>query len=159
MAECVTVFAKEPFRPERPLATWEPGDEEPDFGRISYLLKTRFKAPARAKTVVIATAEAAKRLGGHGGRRPRRSEATHDLGLAAVYLHFLATAPRRAANWISEAGLTRRGEGRHSKLADALVTGSNGPGTVIEFGGEYSKAKLAEFHADCEERQRRYELW
>jgi hypothetical protein len=159
--ERFNAFAKQALDLQSPVATWRPGEPPPDFGKIAQVLKTRFVTAAVATAVVVATAAAAKRHGGHGARRPRRSEATHDLGLASVYLHLCRTQPVRAKHWVSEAALSAGdgGEGRGRKLPDALIRMPDGTETVIEFGGEYNKHKLADFHADCVERQRPYELW
>lgn len=141
-----------------PVCSWRPGHAAPDFGPISYGLKMRWSGPLRAQVVAIATARAGHRFGGSGGRFPRRSEISHDLGLAAVYLGLRVNEPARAAGWISEAGLWSGGGGRHEKLPDALVSLDEGD-TAIEFGGAYSKAKLEEFHAYCDERHLAYEVW
>jgi hypothetical protein len=152
------VFARPLIDLTKPLAQWSEGDAPPNFAAISHVLKNRFTEPARVTPVVIASRQTGKRYGCPAGRSPRRSEATHDLGLASVYLHFLRHEPARAKAWISEAGLIAAGEGRASKLADALLRTASGE-TVIEFGGEYGKAKLEAFHEDCAERGRSYELW
>jgi len=152
------VFARPLIDLTEALARWREGDAPPNFAAISHVLKNRFKEPAKATPVAIASRQTGKRYGCPAGRSPRRSEATHDLGLASVYLHFLRNEPAWAEAWISEARLIAAGEGRASKLADALVRTPSGE-TVIEFGGEYGKAKLEAFHEDCAERGRSYELW
>jgi hypothetical protein len=159
--ERLIAFAKHGLDLRSPVTSWTPGQPIPDFGKIAQFLKTRFATAAVATPIVVATATAAKRRGGHGGRRPRRSEVTHDLGLASVYLQLLQTQPERAKHWVSEATLVAGdgGEGRGQKLPDALIRMPNGSETVIEFGGEYDRHKLALFHADCAERRRSYELW
>lgn len=154
-----TVMAGPPIVAEMPVARWQIGEPPPDFASIAHRLKVRQPIPPQATTVYFATPIAARRFAGKAGRAPRRSEATHDLSLAAVFLHFLASTPERAAKWTSEAELAARGEGRGRKLADALIEEPNGIATVIELGGEYDKAKLRAFHDDCAARSRHYELW
>lgn len=153
------VFARSLPQFSSPVVIWHPGDSTPDFGSISHLLKSRFRDPATAITVVIASKQTGNKYGFPAGRAPRPSETTHDLALAAVYLLYTQIAPSRAAAWISESRLIEAGEGRASKLADALIRLPSGDETVIEFGGEYSKQKLLSFHEDCAERERSYELW
>lgn len=149
-------------RPEPPLdspvTAWTEGGSEPDFGAVSYRLRSRWTEPARHTVAVIASERAGSRFGGAGGRRPRASEGTHDLCLAAVYLRLLATEPKRAARWISEAKLFESGEGRNGRLPDAAIVTRAGK-TVIEFGGAYPPTKIAEFHRFCADRGWGYELW
>jgi len=152
------VYARPLIALDEPIACWQPGEETPNFAAISHRIKNRFSGAAKATSVALASREAGKRYGCPAGHAPRRSEATHDLGLAAVYLHFLRRDSARAKAWISEASLVAAGEGRASKLADALLRFPSGE-TVIEFGGEYGKAKLEAFHEDCADRGRSYELW
>ena len=142
-----------------PVLTWKPHEGTPDFAPIAYHLKQRFSAPVVSMPVVVATQVAASRLGGKPGRLPRRSEATHDLGLASVFLSLLESSPAKARYWISEADLVKRNRSGPRKVPDALIRSRRGTELVIEFGGEYSKGKLLEFHTDCAERGRRYELW
>lgn len=156
--EICQVYARPLIALDEPIVCWHPGDETPNFAAISHHIKNRFSGAARATSVAVASREADKRYGCPAGHPPRRSEATHDLGLAAVYLRFLRCDPARAKAWISEASLVAAGEGRTSKLADALLRFPSGE-TVIEFGGEYGKSKLQAFHDDCAERDRSYELW
>jgi hypothetical protein len=152
------VLAHPQLRLEAPLITWAPTAPPPDFGASAYRLRTRWTEPVRATAIVIATARTGVWLGGYGGRPPRRSEATHDLHLAAVYLRMLREQPKRARRWISEARLLADGAGRDEKLPDAIVR-SRGGSTAIEFGGSYPPNKLAAFHAYCAERHLAYELW
>lgn len=153
------VFAKQiPFL-TRPLVAWFPGEPQPEFGPLSHRLRTRFPFAARSTRIFIATRLAAKRFGGSCERWPRRSEATHDLGLTQVCLELMNRNPERLEGWLSEARLVSRGTRRGEKLPDALIREPDGRETAIEFGGEYGKRKLLAFHADCERKNRGYELW
>lgn len=143
---------------ETPVVTWSPGDREPDFGAVSYRLRSRWNQPACRILAVVATDQAGSRHAGKGGRVPRASEATHDLCLSAVYLRMLEMNPKRARRWISEAMLYERGEGRDSRLPDAAIVTRAGT-TAIEFGGAYAPAKVADFHGFCADRGWEYELW
>jgi hypothetical protein len=141
-----------------PVARWQPGEEAPDFGAVSYRLRARWTEPVRTTSVIAATAAGAALVGGVGGRRPRPSETTHDLHLAAVYLRVCAFSPALARSWRSEALLYSAGGGRDEKLPDATL--SDGHRTlVVEFGGAYRKPKLIEFHEHCAERSLPYQIW
>jgi hypothetical protein len=143
---------------ESPLVVWQPGGELPEFGRLAYHLQNRFTEPARATSVFWASEKTLRRFGGGHVRRPRVSEVTHDLGLASVYLTFRQHAPLRAKAWISEAKILARGTSRGVKVPDAFVV-ERDVVTAIEFGGEYGKSKLREFHRYCERNRQGYELW
>lgn len=151
-----------PARPELvlggPLLTWHPGGKRPDWERLSYRLTARWNKPAVPTPLIIATRSAGTWLGGFGGRRPRRSEVSHDLSFAGVYLHWLRCNPSQRDDWISEARLRHLGFGDQARLPDALVQ-RDGRRTVIELGGAYSADKLREFHGFCADRGLPYELW
>lgn len=144
--------------PAQPLTCWRPGEAEPDFGGLSRTLAQRWTEPAKQTACVIATAAAGTWLGGHGGRRPRRSEISHDLLLGQIYLDWRRTHPDLIASWLSEARLRRLGFGDEARLPDALVDHA-GERCVVEVGGEYSPPKLAEFHEFCASRGLSYGLW
>lgn len=154
-----SVLARELPHLEAPVLTWSPGDATPDFAPIAYHLKKRFVNPVTATPIAVVTRSAASRFGGHAGRVPRPSEASHDLGLGSVYLSLLRKHPARARCWIPEASLVAGRAAIHRKVPDALIRPRRGPEVIIEFGGEYSKAKLEEFHDECCSRRRGYELW
>lgn len=140
---------------DAPLAVWHGGQPPPGFGELARCLRARWSNEAEDTTFVTATRSAGNDLGGHGGRRPRISEATHDLHLAAVYLRMRSELPTRARSWMPEFALRGMpGE----RVPDALVRDGR-YNTAIEFGGEYPEEKLRLFHEDCARRGRGYEIW
>ena len=143
------VLAKKPLCPQGPVVRWHAGLSEPEFGPIAQFLKTRFTTEPRSTMVVVSTERAARLTGGRAGRIPRRSEATHDLSLASVFLRMRRTSPARARTWIYETRLMIGRSTPGTKLPDAMVTETDRTSTVIELGGEYPKAKLVAFHKDC----------
>lgn len=153
--ECFTMLSHPELPLSEPLATWQPGQPPPDFATLARSLQSRWTKPDEATLAVIATERAARRFGGMGGRRPRPSEATHDLHLAAVYLRMRMELPTRSRSWIPEAMLPT---GRRIKVPDAIVQDGRHQ-TAIEFGGQYARAKLVEFHRDNSKRKRGYEIW
>lgn len=158
LVQLIHVLARPIPTLEAPVITWSAGEAEPNFGAVSYRLRVRWNLPVRRVLAVIATEQAGHRFAGSGGRVPRASEATHDLCLAAIYLRLRTAEPRRAKAWVSEATLYERGVGRNSRLPDAAIA-TRGKITVIEFGGAYPAAKVADFHGFCAERDWGYELW
>lgn len=158
LTRSLTLLARPVRLSEQPILAWAPGEPLPELGPVAYRCQRRWIAPLRPVPAVIASVEAGHRFGGHGGRAPRASEASHDIGLSEVYLAVRRADPRRAERWISEAALYEQGWGRDAKLPDAVVRESGGD-LAIEFAGGYSKRKLQEFHDYCEERELPYELW
>ena len=142
-----------------PLASWQPGSPVPDLGQLARELRFRWPASPRATRVVVATHRAAARFGGHGGRRPRPTESSHDLGLSKLYLRLRQEDRSRARAWVSEAELASTGWGGHGGvLPDALIADESMP-TVIEFCGVYPCEKLERFHEVCSSGGLKYELW
>jgi hypothetical protein len=147
-----------------PLATWRPGLPTPDLASVSYRARARWSEPASSTELVSATTAAAERFSGHGGRRPRTSEAGHDIHLAAVFLLMKQELPTRARSWRSEAFLLaeRRADrarpAASGKLPDAMVRDGSSC-TAIEAVGTYSTDKLEGFHRYCESAGLGYELW
>ncbi len=138
-----------------PVVTWQRRFPEPDASELASALARRWTEPERETHCAVATDEAAARFGGNGGRPPRESEATHDIHLSAVYLRMVQELPTRASSWIPEATL-KKGQG--IKVPDAMVRDGKHK-TAIEFGGAYSRQKLADFHRHCQGRGLAYELW
>ena len=75
-----------------------------------------------------------------------------------MYLKFVAEQPARAKSWVSESTLAQSMKGPGVRLPDAMIE-SPKERTVIEFGGAYSKTKIADFHAFCRNEKFAYEVW
>jgi hypothetical protein len=140
-----------------PIIAWQPGEPIPAFASASYCLKSRWNRPPQVNVCVIATATAAVRFGGYAGRKSRATEQSHDLHLSEVYLHLRARSPELAKLWRSETDL-QKSMPSGGRLPDAMIDTHSGP-LVIEFGGGYSKEKLAAFHAWCAAEKYPYEVW
>ena len=143
-----------------PIATWQPGQILPVFGAIAHACQQRWKRrPTQSCVAWIATEKAAQLFGGvRRGEFKNPVQATHDLGVAAVWLRQREIAPRFAKAWRGEDLLahTRRGE----KLPDAFIVNEEGTVTwVIEFGGGYDADRVQAFHEDCASRGLPYQLW
>jgi hypothetical protein len=110
--------------------------------------------------VYIATRQCANQFGGRQpGELKHDFQATHDLGVSAVYLRLRDSRPEAAEMWVGEDLL--RAFWRHRNIPDAAL--AKGPGrrvdTVIEFGGAYDAPRVRRFHQHCESQRTRYQLW
>jgi len=153
-----TILARPELVADVPVLRWFPGHAAPPFEKLAYGLVSRWTQPAVPTAIFMATRSAGIRSGGFGGRRPRRSEATHDVCLAGVYLRLLEIEPLVAQTWVAESKLRHRGFGENAMLPDAMME-RGGRSIVVEFGGAYSAAKLKLFHEFCKGRDLPYELW
>jgi hypothetical protein len=92
------------------------------------------------------------------GEVKRETQATHDLGVAQVWLQLDLRSPQLADAWRGEdvMALTRQ----RQKLPDAFIVDTAGATLcVIEFGGSYDEPRIREFHEDCADRALPYQLW
>lgn len=155
-------LASIPTRPEltldKPLVTWRPGEVPPAFERLASFLDARWKKPAILTDLVIASRKAGIARGGHGGRWPRRSEVSHDLTFAGLYLAWRKRAATSRDSWTPESRLRREGMGDNDRLPDAAIE-KDGHRRIVELAGVYSAAKLRDLHRFCAERELPYELW
>jgi hypothetical protein len=143
-----------------PVVCWQPSGKLPDFGSAAWTLRSRWKQRAvRQTTAWIATTRAAQLFGGTArGEIKHGLQVTHDLGVAAIWLHFDRQQPTLADVWCGEdiMAVTRHGQ----KLPDAfLLDEHDQPFRAIEFGGNYDAQRVREFHNDCANRQLAYEIW
>lgn len=103
LIEIITIMARPEIDLAGPVFSWEPGDPNPDFGPIAYQLRNRWQKPLVSTPAAMATRQANRLYGGYtGGRKPRPSEATHDVHLGQLYLHLRETQPKLAAAWVSK---------------------------------------------------------
>ena len=110
-----TVLAAELPALDAPLCVWRPGQQPPDFGGLAWKLADRWVSEPRLCRAYLATAQAARRFGGRArGKIKNRYQATHDLGVAEVYLRLRTERAELAEHWVGEDVLAphRRGQER-----------------------------------------------
>jgi hypothetical protein len=150
-------MAHPPIELAAPLFRWTPPQtQEPDFGRLAYQAKSRWKWPLVRTQMVSATSQANALVGGRLGGRPIRSrDLTHDLHVAQLYLQIRNQSPTVADTWRPEAELFMERQGQGTKIPDAEVQTPDC--LAIEFAGAYGKSKLVRIHQDF--KKGAYELW
>lgn len=143
-----------------PVISWRPGAPPPDFSAAAWKLQARWTAPPRRTSIYIATRTAANQFGGRLRGKVRYDlQATHDLGVAQIYLHILRTDPSSAERWVGEDIL--RFSRPRQKLPDAAIAREKDKRiiTAIEFGGAYDAGRLQDFHQAMAARNMPYQVW
>ena len=160
LIERLTVQARSLPLLQSPIVSWRPGDVTPEFGAIAHRCRDRWRLrPVRPCTAWIASDKGAQAFGGvRRGELKLATQATHDLGVAAVWLRFRQVSPEWADAWRSEDLLAHTRHGQ--KLPDAFLLDADGRVLwVLEFGGGYDAARVEAFHLDCVARGLPYQLW
>lgn len=141
---------------EEPILVWSPSKAEPNFGAVSYQLRKRWTMPLQLTTAFIASRKTANQYGGFGGKFKHRTQLTHDLHLAELYFAMIAEDAGVSKRWSGEEERASDGE----KLPDAVLLNESGEvDEVIEFGGQYDRRRVEEFHRYCKVKGFRYQLW
>lgn len=156
----LTVGARSIPEMTSPLLSWKPGDDTPHFGQLAYQCQSRWRTrPVRSCSVWLITERGAQQFGGvNRGGLSHPTQATHDLGVAAVWLRLREVAPEWATAWRGEDEMaaSRHGE----KRPDAFIVDTTGRVVwVLEFGGSYDAERIEAFHRDCVNRNLPYQLW
>ena len=141
LIESFTVLAR-PVEDVELIFYGNPERAPPDFGELSRESCRRWNIPSRPVTVIRGTAKLRNIVGGP----PRMGfralgQIGHDLGVGAVYLKLLTTAPELASGWVSEDELLPP-QYREAQ-PDAVIFDPNGePQCAIEFAGGYQAEKF-----------------
>lgn len=141
-----------------PLATWRVGEDLPNFGSIVVTIRNRWQsAPTKVTSIYLAGPVAARLLGYRvTGKLKRPLQASHDLGLAGVYLAVRRDRPHLAKFWFGEDVAPKQ----LGSVPDAIYIDGDGKTSIaFEFCGLYSVSRLRAFHHHCAQRRIRYELW
>lgn len=142
-----------------PVVRWQPGQPQPAPDRVAFQLQSRWKYRAlRPMVVYFPTEKTVNHFGGRERSPARMTQMTHDLGVTAVWLRYSQQDRSLTAMWVGEDILapTRIDQ----KLPDAALIDQHGnPKLLIEFGGSYGPARVADFHNDAAARGLPYHLW
>lgn len=139
-----------------PVSIWRPGMAAPNFGAVSYALKSRWRLPLQDAGIVVATRKAAKLFGGSPGCVKNSSQVTHDIHVASLFLHYRNRLPP-GFEWVGEDQLVQELGKKHP---DALIVDHAGrPRLFVEFGGSYAAERVEKLHRHCVAAALAYELW
>tara|TARA_R110002073_G_scaffold149534_13_gene303335 strand:+ start:13526 stop:14128 length:603 start_codon:yes stop_codon:yes gene_type:complete len=143
---------------ERPLAKWRAGEDAPEFEAIVVKIRNRWQAAPTKVTPIYLAGPSAKRVLGYRatGTLKRHLQASHDLGLASVYLAVRRDRPQLAKFWYGEDIAPKL----LGSVPDAIYINGDGKSSLaFEFCGLYSAKRLRTFHRHCAQRRLGYELW
>lgn len=134
---------------ESPMFCWSPGQKTPNFGKLSYIAKNRFRrAPPITTSAFVATNVTLAQFTDQRAMRLKRTQSTHDLGVTEAYLYALRRWPLLTkCCWIGE-NLYSRDRGFGKKVEDAhFIHPKNGEVILaIEFAGTYPKVRFEALH-------------
>jgi hypothetical protein len=128
------------------LLDWGPGDSEPNFQRIGYEVRSRWRETPVRTLVAIPTIE-----GGGTGRLPRPSEVLHDIHVTELGLLF-GEAFEHEDRMVAD-------KWKHDFKPDGLVRDDAGETICLDFAGRYSAEKLAAMHGNYSNANHRYRLY
>jgi len=143
---------------QNPLVTWRVGAEAPKFDSLVVKIRDRWQsAPTKVTSIYLAGPVATRLLGYEtAGRLKRPLQASHDIGLAGVYLAVRRDRPELAKFWFGEDVAPKQ----TGSVPDAIYIDADGRTSLaFEFCGLYSVNRLRSYHHHCAERRLRYELW
>lgn len=124
-----------------PIFSWRPGNHPPNFPRLAWQVRARWKLSPKSMLVVRASQHARQLLRGTvGGRRARGTEMRHDLMVTELWFKLTREFPH--CDWIHEDTLISNGQHIFGMtIPDALVNGE-----PHDFAGSYKAEKLRSLH-------------
>lgn len=152
--------ARTPPPIDRPLATWIPGEDQPNPSRIAFQLRKRWLRQESRMRLCYFAGKRFEAISGIpcAGKPIRKMQASHDLGLGSLYLHFRSERMADGEKWNGE--FTYTCFEATGQRPDAVLLGPSGsPEKAIEYGGIYSTKRIDRFHHWCQARSLPYELW
>lgn len=140
-----------------PLARWQPGEPEPDFGAVAYAAQQRFTdRPVRRISIYTASNKLLAMYGLPPRPHLKLHQATHDLGVLEAYFYCRSRWPHyefRGEDCFSH----ERGHGEG--VEDAQLLDGEEVVAVVEYAGTYRRHRVRHFHEHVAERQVPYLLF
>ncbi len=152
------VLARPIQRLQRPLVTWQSRGAVADFAVLANFLRRR--ARQRAQLTRIARATLRTRIfwgDARTGPQVKLTQTTHDLHVAEIFLQYRQRGGE-LCGWCNEDQIPRSWPFR--VRPDALLIDDEGTWLrAIEYGGDYSAARLHRFHQELSRWPLAYEIW
>lgn len=141
-----------------PVAQWQPGQPEPDAGEVSFRLQSRWRYAALRSTVVYTPTHTLIEHFGGSPKRPLAAQASHDLGVASIWLWYCQHRSEYLHAWLGEDSLDEYVPGE--SVPDAMLRDDQRESVVwIEFGGDYSAQRIRAFHDSAAGQSAPYQIW
>ena len=134
---------------EKPLCCWSPGKPLPNFGKLSYIAKRRFReTPPVISTAFMATNLTHAQFADRRAVKLKRSQSTHDLGVTEAFLFAVRRWPLFTQRcWIGESLFSNeRGFGEKVEDAHFVHPRSGEVIIAVEFAGTYPKSRFEALH-------------
>ena len=142
-----------------PLACSAPGQYVPDLGALAWQLRKRWRAGRIARSFSWRLHVCPTVWRSPPGPNSTRFPGFARFGRGRHVPRAYRTHPALIEHWIDEDRFAplRRGQ----KLPDAVIASdlTSLPTLVLEFGGDYPKSRLQDFHDDNESRGLPYQIW
>jgi hypothetical protein len=163
----MTVVARTPPGITHMLTSWRPGESPPNFSWLSRLLSARWLRRGAVERRCYYAGPRLNNLLGLTLPLLRFIQASHELGLAELHLHYRDALKQMNYEWIGEFAFSTSGLPAIEQLfqpgaqrPDALILNSNGEVLrAVEYGGVYNAKRLERFHRWCQRMELPYEIW
>lgn len=134
---------------QEPMLRWYLGDPEPDYGRLSYIAKQRFRDfPPRLSRVYLPTRKTLSQFAIRGNANIKVAQATHEVGLTEAYLYAHMRWPRLTESCWRGENLFASTRGHGEKVEDAHFVHPKTQVVMlaIEYAGTYPKHRFQALH-------------
>ncbi len=145
----ITIRARRLPAFNKPLYRWYPGSPEPDFGKLSYQAKARFRdLPPITEGAFLPTRLTLGEFAVHRQMKLKHGQSTHEVGLTEAYLYSYKNWPRLTVRcWRGEDSYAcERVPGEKIEDAHFVHPKTGRVLLAIEYAGTYPKSRFQELH-------------
>jgi len=154
------IVARPVVKIESPLFCWSPGQEFPDYEKLSDYLNNRWNDIPSITSIYTASKKTIHLLGGI-DRRFKKISASHELNVSEIYLNEIYLKKQKSENndfrWIHHEYIPHW---KDNIKFDALIKYKHDESDIIiKFGGKLNSEKLQLLHEYFVINKRSYQLW
>lgn len=134
---------------QQPMLRWYPGEPEPNFGKLSYVAKKRFREfPPQLTRVYVPTRKTLSQFAIQGNAKIKLAQATHEVGLTEAYLYAHTRWPRFTETCWRGENLFAGTRGHGEKIEDAHFVHPKSLEIMlaVEYAGTYPKTRFEALH-------------